>query len=202
MHCPKCLSTKIVKNGSTHYGRQNHKCRDCGRQFVFPNHHFISDEKRALIRRALLERLTLRGICRIFKVSLTWLLEYMIKVYEQTPADLGLNIENLLEDELQVAIIQADEAWSFVGCKKDKCWIWVALETTSKQVVAFHVGDRSKQSAQAFYEKIPEVFKQKCQLIFTDDHPSYEGVVPVQKHHGGKKFNQNIERLFATMCHE
>ena len=34
LHCPSCQSTKIVKNGRIHNGKQNHKCRDCGRQFV------------------------------------------------------------------------------------------------------------------------------------------------------------------------
>lgn len=77
MHCPNCLGSNIVKNGHTHYGRQNHKCKDCGRQFVFPNQHYISESIKELIRKSLLERLSLRGICRVFEVSLTWLLEYI-----------------------------------------------------------------------------------------------------------------------------
>jgi len=34
MQCPKCDSQYVVKNGHTHTGKQNFKCRDCGRQFV------------------------------------------------------------------------------------------------------------------------------------------------------------------------
>jgi len=64
-----------------------------------------------------------------------------------------------------------------------------------------HIGDRSRQAAQAFYDKIPDALKEKCQLIFTDDHKSYDGVIPIEKYHGSKKFNQNIERLFCTMRH-
>ena len=199
MHCPKCLSTNIKKNGSTHYGRQNHKCKACGRQFVFPNNHNISESVKEQIRKALLERISLRGITRIFKVSLTWLLEFMIKVYEEVPQDLGMELENVLEDDMQVAVIQLDEAWSFIGKKANKCWVWIAYEANTKQVVAFHVGDRTKQSAQAFYDKIPEPLKEKCQLIFTDNLKSYDKVIPESKHHTGKKFNQNIERLFCTM---
>jgi transposase-like protein len=30
--CPSCQSASIVKNGSTRRGKQNYKCRDCGRQ--------------------------------------------------------------------------------------------------------------------------------------------------------------------------
>jgi insertion element IS1 protein InsB len=34
MTCPTCGSHDISKNGMTRRGKQNHKCRDCGRQFV------------------------------------------------------------------------------------------------------------------------------------------------------------------------
>jgi hypothetical protein len=39
----------------------------------------------------------------------------MMKVYEEVPQDLGIELEGLLNDDLQVAIIQADDAWSFIG---------------------------------------------------------------------------------------
>jgi len=32
--CPHCSSSKIVNNGLTYYGRQNHKCKIYKRQFV------------------------------------------------------------------------------------------------------------------------------------------------------------------------
>jgi hypothetical protein len=28
------IAISVVKNGSTRHGKQNYKCRDCGRQFV------------------------------------------------------------------------------------------------------------------------------------------------------------------------
>ncbi|MEG4499841.1 hypothetical protein QUB05_22390 [Microcoleus sp. F10-C6] len=30
--CPTCGSDDVMKNGMTRRGKQNHKCRDCGRQ--------------------------------------------------------------------------------------------------------------------------------------------------------------------------
>ncbi|PSB12554.1 hypothetical protein C7B62_01675 [Pleurocapsa sp. CCALA 161] len=40
--CPSCNSEQIVKNGKIHNGKQNYKCRDCGRQFVEnPQHKTI-----------------------------------------------------------------------------------------------------------------------------------------------------------------
>jgi transposase-like protein len=48
------------KNGHTHTGKQNFKCRDCGRQFVTnPSHQPISQLTRELIDRLLLEKISL-----------------------------------------------------------------------------------------------------------------------------------------------
>ncbi|WP_406603405.1 IS1/IS1595 family N-terminal zinc-binding domain-containing protein [Neolewinella aurantiaca] len=38
------MSGKVVKNGKTYYGKQNHKCKDCNRQFVTNNKHTITDQ--------------------------------------------------------------------------------------------------------------------------------------------------------------
>lgn len=32
--CPRCQSPKYKKNGHIQNGKQNHQCKDCGRQFV------------------------------------------------------------------------------------------------------------------------------------------------------------------------
>src|SRR4029453_10913737 len=63
--CPQCKSPKYKKNGHIHNGKQNHHCHDCGRQFVqCYEQYLIADDKRGLIERLLLERISLCGICR------------------------------------------------------------------------------------------------------------------------------------------
>lgn len=32
--CPNCGSEEVSRNGQTRHGKQNYKCRECGRQFV------------------------------------------------------------------------------------------------------------------------------------------------------------------------
>ena len=44
---------------------------------------------------------------------------------------------------------EADEMWSFVQKKANKQWIWLAMDATTRQIIAFHVGDRSRESAKA-----------------------------------------------------
>jgi transposase-like protein len=63
--CPRCKSPKYKKNGHIHSGKQNHQCCDCGRQFVQCfEQYLIAEDRRGLIERLLVERISLRGICR------------------------------------------------------------------------------------------------------------------------------------------
>jgi insertion element IS1 protein InsB len=48
---------------------------------------------------------------------------------------------------IQQLDVEADEMCSFVEKKANKQWLWLAMDTTTRQVVACHVGDRSRQSA-------------------------------------------------------
>lgn len=65
-----------------------------------------------MIKKALKERLSLRGICRIFGVSLSWLQSFAHYLWEQTPERLGLSSALISRiKKLQVFGIQADELW-------------------------------------------------------------------------------------------
>ena len=64
---------------------------------------------------------------------------------------------------------EGDELWSFVGAKANRQWVWIAIDATTRQVVAFHVGDRSGQSAQALWKKIAAVYQEHA-LFYTDHY--------------------------------
>jgi hypothetical protein len=75
-----------MRNGHIHNGKQNHQCKDCGCQFIECfKQYLIADEKRALIERLLVERLSLRGICRAVGVRLKWLLGCIVTCFEALP---------------------------------------------------------------------------------------------------------------------
>jgi len=51
--CPQCGSTWYKKNGHIHTGKQNHRCKMCGRAFVrSPENFLITEEQRTLIERS------------------------------------------------------------------------------------------------------------------------------------------------------
>ena len=59
--CPQCGSRRYKRTGHTHTGKQNHRCKLCGRAFVLnPEYRIITEEQRTLIERLSLERISLR----------------------------------------------------------------------------------------------------------------------------------------------
>jgi len=208
--CPDCYSHKIKKNGKTYYGKQNHKCKDCARQFVIDNHHTVDEFSREIARRALKERLSLRGICRIVGVSLTWLCEFAAKTWAKTPSDLGITPQMYKKRKskaLKITGLQLDEAWSFVGCKSNKAWIWIAFEPNFRQVIAFHIGGRGEEDARLLWKKIPRRLRRHCYFerlrrhcyFETDEWRAYQAILPFQRHYVGKDETYHVEGFWTTV---
>ncbi len=112
--CPHCHVLVARKNGSTSVGKQKFQCLSCLKQFVEdPQNKIIPPDTKERIRRSLIEKVSLEGICRIFDVSMTWLLEFMQQTFKALPDHLNAKI--LAENEdFEVFVFEADETWSFV----------------------------------------------------------------------------------------
>jgi transposase-like protein len=88
--CSRCAATHVVRNGANSAGTPTFRCRACGHRFVAnPRKGSVPEEKRALIRRLLLERLSLRAIVRVVGVSRSWLQRFVNTLYAQTPWEAG-----------------------------------------------------------------------------------------------------------------
>ena len=83
LRCPSCESTSVKLNGHIHNGKQNHRCKNCGRQFV------ISEATKSLVDKLLLEKISLAGIARCAEVSEVWLQDYLSNLYASCPEDLN-----------------------------------------------------------------------------------------------------------------
>ena len=201
--CPQCKSPKYKKNGHIHNGKQNHHCHDCGRQFVQCfEQYLIAEDKRVLIERLLVERISLRGICRAVRVTLKWLLGFLVQCFEALPEHLHVQPVtgrgNVMIRRLEV---EADEISSFVQKKARKQWIWIAMDATTRQVIAFHVGDRSRKSAKRLWAKIPLAYRQPA-TFHTDQYVVYAGVIPAAQHRAINKLarkTNHIERFNNTL---
>jgi insertion element IS1 protein InsB len=201
--CPGCGSIQFKKNGHIHGGKQNHQCKACGRQFVASaEERIIAREQRMLIEHLLCERISLRGICRAAGVSLTCLLHFMVERFAACPNHLHVQLPNSPTDVMLLQLeAEADELWSFVQRKANRQWIWIAMDATTRQVTAFHVGDRSCDSAKELWAKIPLVYREQA-TFHTDQYDAYQGVIPVARHNAitekARKTN-HIERFNNTL---
>ncbi len=82
--CPSCGSKDTKKNGHIHNGKQNHYCKNCGRNFVDdPQQKIISERDRELAARLIREGLSMRAISRVLDVSLPWILDYSKKLLDR-----------------------------------------------------------------------------------------------------------------------
>lgn len=184
--CPDCGSKRFVKNGVNKHFEQNHLCKDCGRQFVLdPICNQIGEQTKDLVSKLLLERLSLEGICRVTGVSQTWLMGYLTELYSLVPDDLNLVIPQDVQGVF-LTRVEADEIWSFVGHKGNRQWIWLALDITTRQVIACHVGGRVSKDATSLWNLIPEIYKNDADF-YTDQLEAYREAIPEELHYACKK---------------
>lgn len=106
--CPYCLTDKIQPKGWIRKtGKRRYKCKSCKKHISMTGKNwFISDMKIGIIDGLLLERLSLRGICRSMKISLSWLMMYSKRLYKEQPD--GLNYRPGKEAKVELKLIDTE----------------------------------------------------------------------------------------------
>lgn len=99
-------------------------------------------------------------------------------------------------------VLELDELWSFVGHKKNKRWIWIALCRRTRQVVSYFIGDRSEESCWRLWHWIPDPYRH-C-ATFSDFWETYQivfGNLASQHQSVGKETGQtaHVERWNNTL---
>jgi IS1 family transposase len=133
------------------------------------------------------------------EISMTWLMAFAESVWDETPKNLGVDAERLdrlTDEELQSIELQIDEMWSFVGKKKFKRWIWVVYCPAIRQVMAYHIGGRSKKDAEQLFVKLPSRLRDNC-MFATDYWEAYYQTIDSDQHRPGKAYTYWIEGYFA-----
>jgi len=174
-----------------------------GRAFVLtPENSVITEEQRTLIERLLLESMSLRGICRAVGVGLRWLLQFLGEQFRRAPDHLYVKSPGRTSAViLQQLEAELDELWSFVGNKANRQWVWIAMDAATRQVITFHVGDRSSQGGKALWEQIPIVYQEQA-TFYTDQYALYTGVIPPARHRASTKLVRKtnyVERFNCTL---
>ncbi|MFK5976049.1 MAG: IS1 family transposase [Sulfurovum sp.] len=131
------------------------------------------------------EGMGMNAICRVFKVSLNTLKQWIkLEGKEFNQPDIS-----------KEKFVSCDEMWTFVQKKKTKAWIWLCYSKMTKKILAVHIGDRSAVSAGKLIEQVPNM-----KIYCTDNWNAYAKViVNPQTHEIGKRNTQDIERFNLTM---
>ena len=88
-----------------------------------------------------------------------------------------------------------------VDNKGNQQWVWLALDTQTREIVGVHIGDRSAVSAIALWNSMPPVYRQ-CAVIYTDHWSAYDSVLPTKRHRSVDKDSgctSYIERFNCTL---
>jgi insertion element IS1 protein InsB len=197
MNCPKCGSSNSSKNGKTYYGKQRYICKDCGRQYIEGSEYkHISKDTYDLIEKLLLERLSLAGISRAAGISAKRLQDFVNQLFSRVV------LQVLVTPKRQGSLtIELDELWSFVAVKTCKQWVWLALDTETREIVGVYIGNRSAESAQKLWDSVPSVYRQ-CATCYTDFWEAYQLVLPSKRHKAvGKDSGKtnHVERFNNTL---
>jgi insertion element IS1 protein InsB len=162
----------------------------------------VPAEDRTLVERLLCEKISLHGICRVVGVSIRWLTDFVSARLTALPDHLYVQpVTSPQAVIIQRLDVEADEMCSFVEKKANKQWLGLAMDTTTRQVIAFHVGDRSRQSAAQLWANIPAMYRAQA-TFYTDQYEAYTGVIPAVQHKAITKKAQktnHIERFHNTL---
>jgi insertion element IS1 protein InsB len=104
------------------------------------------------------------------------------------------------EEDAKSIILEADELWSFVLKKENPVWVWIVLCRKTRQVIAYVIGDRSKDTCQKLWESRP--FAYSTGYCYTDFWSAYQAVIPKKQHAAvGKETGEtaHVERWNNTL---
>jgi insertion element IS1 protein InsB len=147
------------------------------------------------VKQAVLDRISLRGIERVFGISRRTVLEWIEHWGERLPP-----LETTLANAQLNDVLELDELWSFVLKNANQRWLWVALCRRTRPIVAYFIGDRSEASCLPLWQRIPRAYTRCCS--FSDFWETYQRVFATDRHQSvGKDSGQtnHIERWFNTL---
>lgn len=154
-----------------------------------------SAQTRQEVLKSAQERISLRGIERVFNVCRQTVAKWIRQKVKRLP---------VLSDTLMLYevgdVLEIDELWSFVGRKEHKRWVWVALCRRTRQVVAFYIGNRDEFAGQQLWQRIEYPYT-LCPM-YTDQYPAYNRALPDHLHWAKDKRSgatSHIERWNNTL---
>jgi insertion element IS1 protein InsB len=193
--CRSCGSKHIVKNGTNRCGSQQYYCKDCGARRVLTPKQRYTMQERLMILRAYQERMSLRGLQRVFGVWRGTVLRWLRRQVAQLP-----QLSQTLLPSQASDVLELDECWTFVQQSFFERWLWIALCRRTRQIVAYAIGDRSQTTCRKLKDRLPHGYRDV--LLVADGWEAYQQVFPddqLQVYQGVRGPTNHAERWYNTL---
>lgn len=185
-----CEHETTKKHGKDRKGNQRYRCLGCGQTFVEetvkPLGSMRIGMKDATIALGmLLEGMSIRAVERLTGMHRDTIDDLILTV--------GANCQRLLDSKIkgiEVEDVQCDELWSFIGLKEKNrlargyseefgdSWTYIAIESTTKLILAHKVGLRDQNTCWSFLLKLKSAVGQGKFQITTDGLAHYRNNIP------------------------
>jgi len=201
--CRYCGSDNITKGGKTKKGKQRYICnnKECKhRTFIYEYDYkaydpYIRDRVffAAVNGNGILSTARTLGIAKNTVSSILRGTEeklWFVNVgYLEKNKDTEIDI--VRADEVEM-----DEMWSYVGNKKQECWLWWAIDHNTGEPLAFCFGTREHK----YLDELLELLKPfSIKTVYADGNYAYKSRISDSEVVVGKRNTQTIERLHLSL---
>jgi len=164
--CPQCQSDRLVNNGSA-AGKPKKRCRRCGDQFTrtIPRGQPLALKVHAVLlylsgismhRMAFLDRVSVQSVLNGIRAFAT--------AHDEKPEPMGRRM-----------VLQRDEMWHDMQQKRQKLWIWKALDRETGQRLDWECGRRDKATLKKMIDRLA---RWDVKVYCTDQWATYASVIP------------------------
>ena len=141
----------------------------------------LTNDKRAQVINCLIEGCSIRSTVRMTGVAMKTVMRVLVEVGE-----VCADYQNKVFRNLSCRHLQLDEMWGWIYCKDKNrteeiakehpdagdIWLWVAIDSDSKLVPAWTLGQRDLETATAFVNDLASRLSNRVQIT-SDGHRPY-----------------------------
>ena len=152
--CRSCGSSNLLRDGRNKCGNEQYHCKNCGVYRVLRPKARYREAQRPQILRAYRERMSLRGLQRLFGVWRRTVLRWLERYVARLP-----RLPQTLLPAQAADVLEMDELVTFVSEKGFKRWLSTAQCRRTRQIVAFAIGDRSQDTGNRVGQAMPAEYR-------------------------------------------
>ena len=167
----------MIRHGHQKNGEQEYKCNRCGARFNRRKGTPLEGLRTPI--HVILLAMTMY-MCSVGVAMIAEVTGKQEKTMERWIRRIAPHCERLIKQELSTQnhgfsslYLQMDELWRCLWRKKTKVWIWAGIDVPTRLFIAFHVGDRSSDSAKALIKTIKARIHGVPRLVTTDGLEAY-----------------------------